>query len=182
LEVRRPLRRSAGVFERSWDRCAALWHTSRVAEATAPLCGRLGAVFSQQWFFNNYKALCLCYSHKIRYIIISHALWNSLSIYIRSSGLQMVLEYNRRRTWTRPLRTELEGREHTSNTPLHLLQHPNGIQEKEGFWFVDGRNQVKRYDTARRWGSTQLGGSTNSQTMQMGSKVGKDRVSILFVW
>jgi len=42
---------------------------------------------------------------------------------------------------------EIEGREHTINTPPHLSQHPNGIHEKEWFWFEKGRNWVRRYYT-----------------------------------
>jgi len=55
----------------------------------------------------------------------------------------MVLAYNWRNTWTRPLRKlrdallggccgemmEPEGREPTINTPPHLSQHPNAIHK-----------------------------------------------------
>jgi len=75
----------------------------------------------------------------------------------------MVVEHNRRSTWTRSLRQlrdaplggccgetmELDGREPTINTPPHLSQHPNGIDEKKGFWFEEHRNQVRRYGTTR---------------------------------
>jgi hypothetical protein len=45
---------------------------------------------------------------------------------------------------------ELEGREPTINIPPHLSRHPNGIHEKERFWFKKRRDQVRRYDTTRR--------------------------------
>jgi len=45
---------------------------------------------------------------------------------------------------------ELEGREPTINNPPHLSRHPNGIHEKEWFWFEEHSNQVRRYDTTRR--------------------------------
>ena len=128
------------------------------------LCGRLGAIFSQQWILHNHKEFRLCYSHKIRYIIIWHPLFKSLYIYILSIWPQMVVRHNRRSTWTRPLRelgdallgghcgemTELEGREPTINTPPHLSQHPNKIHEKERFWFEEHRNQMRTYDTTWR--------------------------------
>jgi hypothetical protein len=43
----------------SWDLWTDWRSTSREAEATVQLCGRLGAVFSLQWFLDNLKALCL---------------------------------------------------------------------------------------------------------------------------
>ena len=58
-----------------------------VAETAAQLCGRVGAVFSKQWFlcFHKHKHfvyhICLCYSHKIRYLLIWHALFKYLYIY-----------------------------------------------------------------------------------------------------
>jgi hypothetical protein len=45
---------------------------------------------------------------------------------------------------------EVESREPTVNTPPHLSRHPNGIHEKERFWFEEGRNRVRKYDTTRR--------------------------------
>jgi len=44
---------------------------------------------------------------------------------------------------------ELEGREPTINTLLHLSRHPNGIHEIEGFWFEERKNGVRRYDTTQ---------------------------------
>jgi hypothetical protein len=58
----RPLRRSAGDYERSWHCCAALWDTSQAAETAAQLCERLGAGFSQLWVLHNYKAFLLLQS------------------------------------------------------------------------------------------------------------------------
>jgi len=90
----------------------------------------------------------------------------------------MVVEHNRRSTWTHPLRElrdtplrgcccetmELEGRKPTINTPPHLPWHPNGNHEKERFLVEEDRTQVRRYDTTRHCGSTQLRGSTSSRT------------------
>ena len=81
----------------------------------------------------------------------------SVYIYIWSIWPQMVVNHNQRSTWTRPLRElrdaplggqcaetmELEGREPTINTLLHLSQHPNGIHEKERVWFEERRNRVR---------------------------------------
>ena len=68
-------------FFSSWDLRADLWETSREAKTTAPLGRRLGAVIWQQWFLHYHKAFCLCYSHKICYSIIRHALFKSFYIY-----------------------------------------------------------------------------------------------------
>jgi len=85
-----------------WDLCPCLWETSREPETSAqgsrrlrvqlrPLCklsGRLGAIFSQQWFlgFHNHKAFC--YIHKISNLIIWHVLSNSLHIHTyRDTGM-----------------------------------------------------------------------------------------------
>jgi len=46
-------------FWSCWDLCADLRETSRAAETAAQHCGRLGAVFSQQWFLHNHKAFRL---------------------------------------------------------------------------------------------------------------------------
>jgi hypothetical protein len=70
---------------------------------------------------------------------------------------------------------ELAGREPTINTPPHLTRHPNRIHEKERFWFEEYRNWVRRYDTARR------GGSTISKTKRVRTKVWNDRVCIFIV-
>jgi hypothetical protein len=72
----------------------------------------------------------------------------------------MVVEDFRTRTWTHPLREhrdvllggccgemmELEGREPTINTLLHLSRHPNGIHETEEFRFYVHQNLVRRND------------------------------------
>jgi len=68
-------------FWSSWDLCPNLRETLRDAETATQYCGRLGAVFSQQWFLHYHKAFRLCYSHKISYIIIWHALFKSFYIY-----------------------------------------------------------------------------------------------------
>jgi len=85
LELLRPLCRSAGDFEINCDCCAALPDAQRAAETSAQCWSRLGAILRQQWFLHNYKALRLiifvCYSHKIHYILLWHASFNSLSIY-----------------------------------------------------------------------------------------------------
>jgi len=47
---------------------------------------------------------------------------------------------------------------------------------------LEERRKVKRYDTTRPWGSTQLRGSTKSRTERVRPKVGKDRVWIFIVW
>jgi len=47
---------------------------------------------------------------------------------------------------------------------------------------LEERRNVKRYDTTRLWGSTQLRGSTKSRTERVRPKVGKDRVWIFIVW
>jgi len=74
----------------------------------------------------------------------------------------MVLEYNWRSAWTRPLRElrdaplggrcgetmQLEGREPTINTLPNLSRHPNGIHEKERF--EKCTNPVRRYETTQR--------------------------------
>jgi len=92
----------------------------------------------------------------------------------------MVVEHNWRSTWTRPLREhrdsplggrcgetmELDGREPTIHTPLHLMQHPNVLHEKEQLWFKEYRNWVRRYNTTRQWGCTK------SWTQRVRPKVG----------
>ena len=99
----------------------------------------------------------------------------------------MVVEHIWRSTWTRPVRElrdaplrgcwgetmELEGREPTMNTPLHLSRHPNGIHEIERFWFKEHRNWVRRYDITQHWGSTK------SWTEQGIPEVEKDSVYFL---
>jgi len=73
----------------------------------------------------------------------------------------MVLVHNQRSTWTRRLKElrdaplggrcaetmELEGREPTINTLPHLLWNPNGIHQKERFWFEEHRYWVRTYHT-----------------------------------
>jgi len=57
---------------------------------------------------------------------------------------------------------ELEGRLAIISTPPHLSRNPKGIREKEQFWLEERRKRVRRCDTTRPCGSTQLGGSTIS--------------------
>ena len=57
---------------------------------------------------------------------------------------------------------KLEDREPIIDTPPHLSRHPKGIREKERFWLGEHRKRVRRYDTTRLRGSTQLRGSTRS--------------------
>jgi hypothetical protein len=75
----------------------------------------------------------------------------------------MVVESNRRSTWTRLLRElrdallggrcgetmELEGREPTTDTPPHPLPYLNGSHGKEWLWFEVRTNLVRRYNTTR---------------------------------
>ena len=51
-------------FWSCWDLCAGLRETSRAAETSVQLYGRLDAIFSQQWFlgFHDHKAFRLSYS------------------------------------------------------------------------------------------------------------------------
>jgi len=51
---------------------------------------------------------------------------------------------------------ELEGREPTINALPHLSQHLNKIHEKEQFWLQERTNLVRRSNTTRHQGSTQL--------------------------
>jgi len=74
---------------------------------------------------------------------------------------------------------ELEGGEPTINAPAHLLRHPNGIHEKVQFWEEGRRNQVRRYDTTWRWGSSQLCISTKSTDRASETK-SWERLSVYF--
>jgi len=47
---------------------------------------------------------------------------------------------------------------------------------------LEEHRKVRRYDTTRPWGSTQLRRSTKSRTERVRPKVGKDRVCIFIVW
>jgi len=121
----------------------------------------------------------------------------------------MVVEHNRRITWTCPLRQrrdtplggscgnvfrdppheghcgdtiELEGRGHTINSLPQLSRHPNELHKNERCWVEEHRKCVRRYDTTRPWGSTQVCGSMKCWTEQLGPKVAKDRVCIFIVW
>jgi len=58
-------------------------------------------------------------------------------------------------TWCRET-AELEDGEPIINTPPHHSRHPNWIPVKEQFWLKKLRKSVRRYDTTRLWGSTQL--------------------------
>jgi len=166
-------------FRGSWDLCADLRKTSREAETAAQLCGILGErpralrssagdlmpYYHRGGFYITTRHF-VCYSHKIRYIIIWHALFKSLYIYTYGqSGRRWYLsiiggapghthwELRDARPGGRCGETmQLEGREPTINTTPHLSQHPKGIHEKEQFWFEEWRNRVRRYDTTQRWG------------------------------
>ena len=147
-------------FRSSWDLCADLQETSREAETAAQLCGilrerprplRSSAGDSMLYYHSSGSYITtthfVCYSHKIRYIIIWHALFKSLYIYTYGqSGRQWYPSI----IWGAPgyahweLRDaplggrcgktmELKGREPTINTLLHLSRHPKGIHEKEQF-------------------------------------------------
>jgi len=59
FRIPRDLTCTIGKFWSYWDLCGDLWETSREAETAAEHCGRLGAVFSQEWFLHNHKAFCL---------------------------------------------------------------------------------------------------------------------------
>jgi len=128
-------------FWSSWDLCADLRETSREAETAAQHSGRLGAVFPQQWFLHYHKAFRLCYSHKICYIIIWHALFKSFYIYTNGqSGRKWYSTIIGGAHATRPLRElrdaplggrcgetmELERREPTIN----ILPHSRDIQKE----------------------------------------------------
>jgi len=47
---------------------------------------------------------------------------------------------------------------------------------------LEEHRKVRRYDTTRPWGSTQLRGSTKSRTERVRPTVGKDRVWIFIAW
>jgi len=94
-------------------RSSGLGKTSRAAETAAQLSGRLGAIFSQQWFVHYHKAFHLCYSHKVRYIIIWHALFKSCYIYTYSqSG----------RKWWSSIIWGAPGHAHWENLQMHHLE------------------------------------------------------------
>jgi len=102
----------------------------------------------------------------------------------------MVVEHNRRSTWTGPLRElrdaplgghcgetmEQEGGEPTIYNLPYLSRHPNRTHEQERLWLEQRRNLVKGYDTTQHWGSTK------SRTQRVRPNVGKDRVCIFGVW
>jgi len=74
---------------------------------------------------------------------------------------------------------ELEGRQPIINIPPHLAWHLNGILETERFWLEERRMWVRRYDTTRPRGSTQLRGSMKSWKELVRSKDGNDRIFLL---
>ena len=82
--MRRDLTYTIVKFWSSSDLCAALRETLRGAETAAlreTWCRNLTAVvLTQPQGISSYH-IRLCYSHKIRYIIICHALYKSLYIY-----------------------------------------------------------------------------------------------------
>jgi len=146
LKLLRPVRRSAGDFRSSWNCYAALRETSRALRET--WCHILTSVVLTYPQGISSHHIHLCYSHKIHYIKIWHALFKTLYIY--SYG-----QFGRR-WWSRIIRgvprhahwenlemhhfggrcgetMELEGREPTINTQPHLSRHSNRIHEKERF-------------------------------------------------
>jgi len=171
LDQLRPLCRSAENFESSWDRCGD--HCGSSAGDLVPYSHSIdsyGSITTRPFVYH----IRLCYSHRIFCIIIWHALFKSLYIYIRSIWPQMVVKHNRWSTGRRPWRdlrdapvagrcgemTELEGRDATMNTPPHLSRHPDRNGDKEWFWLEERRKRVRIYDTTRPWGSAQLRGTT----------------------
>jgi len=101
-----------------WDLCADLRKTSRQAETAAQLCSILrdccaksvedlvsdshssGSFITTRHFVLSYLSLL---HHNIACII-----WVSLYIYIQSIWPQIVLEHNRRSTWTHPVSIQME--------------------------------------------------------------------------
>jgi len=176
---------------------AAQRETSRAAEIAAQHCMRLGAICSQQWFLHIPKELHLCYSHKIRYII----LWN---VQFKSPYIYTYGQSGRR--WELSTIGEAPGHAHGENfgighleaivvkqrskkaesTPSTLCHTPHDIQNKiheNGlFWFEEYRNRVRTYDTTWGWGSTQVRGATKSSTEWVRLKVANDRVCIFNLW
>jgi hypothetical protein len=55
---------------------------------------------------------------------------------------------------------DYEDKEPIVNTPPHLSRHSKTNDEKERVWLEEHRKRVRRYDTTRLGGSTQLRGST----------------------
>jgi len=88
--------RSAGDFESSWDLC-----TSSVGDLVpySHTCGSEGSITTRH-FINH---IGLCYSHKVRYIIIWHVL--SKSLYIYTTEIQGWQRWTQRRAvyiWDTP--------------------------------------------------------------------------------
>jgi len=178
-----------------------LQDTLRAAETAVQLCRRIGAVFSQQWFIHKHKTfrhiIFVCYCHKIRYIIIWHALFKCLYKYTYSqSGCR----------WYWCIIGGASGHTHWENLKMHhleavvvkrwgenaesplstLLRTSRNIQtefiRKSGSGSSVCRNRARRYESTRNWGSMKLDGSTKSRTERVRPKVGKDRVCIFIVW
>jgi len=183
LELLRPLRRSATDFKRSQDRRAAQ-REALCSIPTAVVHTLPQSILSVLHSQNSLHQDMACIIQVILYIHIRSILW------------QLVLERNRRSTWDMPM---LRSQRCTTWRPLWwnnearrqrahnqhsapLSWHPNGIHEKGQFWLAEGRNWVRRNDTAWRWRSTQLHGSTKFWTEWVRPKVGKDRVCIFIVW
>jgi len=73
----------------------------------------------------------------------------------------------------------VEGSQPVINILPHLAWRPNGHLETERFWLKQHRMWVRRYDTTRPRGSTQLRGSTKSWKELVRSKDGKDWIFLL---
>jgi len=167
-------------FGSSWDLCADLWETLWEAETTAQLCGilrqrpkplRSSAGDLMPYYHSSGSDITtrhfVCYSHKIRYIIIWHTLFESLFIYTYGqSGCRwysrIIGEAPGHSDWElrdAPLEgcwgetMEREGREPTINTSPRLSRDLKGIHEKVRFKFEERKNRVRSCDTTRRWWS-----------------------------
>ena len=174
LELLRPLRRSVGDFERSWDHCAALQGTWRriVTAVVVTLQQCISSLLQSQD----------CLYHNMACIIQIF-----LYIYIRSIWPPMVVEHDWRSTWTCPFRgprdaplggrcgetKELEGRVPTINTLPHSRDIQTRIHAKVRLGLQEHRNQVRRHDTSRLWESTELRGWTKSWTERVTPKLWK---------
>jgi len=85
-----------------------MWVISREAVTSAQICGKLGAVFSEQFYleFHNHQTLSLSYSSLLQsqdskpYDTTCN-IWVSEYIWMQSIRLKMVVGCNQRSTWRR---------------------------------------------------------------------------------
>jgi len=98
------LRLSAGYFKSSRYRCAALLNTRCCILTAVALTLPPGILFHH---------ICLCYSHKICYIIIWHALFQFLNIYAYGQSA---------RKWYSSIIGETPGYAHLGSIEMHHLE------------------------------------------------------------